>query len=355
MKLLRNTYLVHSEFFDFLASLFRLNNNEKLISSLSDVSKLKPDSVIKDWVESAKKSIPEDIKQKMNLFFNYETFYGMCLIGELNEFMDCDGISINDALSRLESFSPLKILEIFMGSGYSTQDEEDIESLVMELVKDSKKAADYINNKLPIPSEYKWDLFQFFINPDSMKNEFLELLRWYYEHIYINILSTAEENTKEYEKYFIKQVSIYGEDYLKSLNLSGYKTGNKTMIAFSYFYEFSDLSHDGDNFNFYMLGLKYTEAISMYTHSASSNAQMFKALSDETRLNILKLLSKRKWYGKELALKLKLSNSTVSYHLSMLLINGFIKEENSDNKIYYTFDKENTKKILCDSIDNFFD
>lgn len=351
MKLLKNTYLMHSEFIDFLASLFRLNNDEKLVGDLSIVNKLKPVAEIKEWIESTKKSIPEDINQKINLFFNYETFYGMCLIGE---FMDCDGITIKDALSRLESFSPLKILEIFMGSGYSTQDEEDIGSLVMELVKDSKKAADYINNKLPIPAEYKWDLFQFFINPDSMKNELLELLRWYYEHIYINVLSTAEENTKEYEKYFIKQVSIYGEDYLKSLNLSGYKAGNKTVFAFSYFYEFAELSHGDDNCNYYMFGLKHAEMISMYAHSASSNAQMFKALSDETRLNILKLLSKRKWYGKELALKLKLSNSTVSYHLSMLLINGFIKEENSDNKIYYTFDKENIKKILCDSIDNFF-
>lgn len=348
IKLFKNIYLIHSEFFDFLASLFRVNNNEKRIG---DMGRLKFDNEIQKWVESARNLIPENINKEIKLFFDYETFYGMCLIPE---FIDHDNITIEDAIDSIEKCSPLKILEIFMSTGYNLDGEENIEDLVRELAEDNKKAAEYINNKLSISSECKWELLQFFMDPDNMKKELIELLRWYYENIYKYILETAEKATKKYEKYFVKQVSIYGKDYLKVLNPASFKSDNKTVISFSYFYEFAQLHHTDNNLTFYMTGLRYAETHSEDKSTVSPNVQMFKALSDETRLNILKLLYERKWYGKELALKLGLSNSTVSYHLSMLSINGFISEEVSDNKIFYTFSKENMKKILCDSIDEFF-
>lgn len=94
IKLSKNVYMIHSEFFDFVASLYRINNNEKLIQSI-------------------KSKIPESRNQEIKIFFNYETFYGMCLV---HEFMDCDNITIEEALNTLEGISPLRILESFISA-----------------------------------------------------------------------------------------------------------------------------------------------------------------------------------------------------------------------------------------------
>lgn len=342
IKLSKNIYMIHSEFFDFLASLYRINNNEKLIQSAA--SKLKPDKNLQKLIQSIKSKIPEDRNKEIKIFFNYETFYGICLI---HEFMNCDNITIEEALNTLEGTSPLKILESFISTGYNLDDEKNAESLVKELINDDKKAVEYINSKVMIPQEYKWDLLNFFINPEDMKKELIGLLRWYYENIYKYILNTVEDKTRKYEKHLVKQ------SFLEQLNFNS-DSKNTTIIAFSYFYEFAQLHSCSYTSDFYLTGLRFIENSSNDKKTIFSNVQMYKSLADETRLSILKLIYKKKSYGKEIAFKLGLSNSTVSYHISMLLLNGFIRQEKSDNKIFYTFNKDNMKKILCNSIDEFF-
>lgn len=75
---------------------------------------------------------------------------------------------------------------------------------------------------------------------------------------------------------------------------------------------------------------------------------LFKALSDDRRVEIIRLTSKRPWYNKELAEHFNLSTATLSYHLNLLLDLGILKFEPSiiNNRYYYSTDIENLEKLF---------
>lgn len=82
--------------------------------------------------------------------------------------------------------------------------------------------------------------------------------------------------------------------------------------------------------------------------------KILKALSDETRLNILKLLVNHDYCVRALAKRLDVSESAVSQHLKVLRHAGIVKGEKRGYFTHYWVDKELLKdtayKIirLCD-------
>lgn len=67
--------------------------------------------------------------------------------------------------------------------------------------------------------------------------------------------------------------------------------------------------------------------------------QIFKALSDETRLQILVILSNRKICAKGIARHLNISEAAVSQHLKILKEAGIITGEKIGYPVYYTLQK----------------
>ena len=85
--------------------------------------------------------------------------------------------------------------------------------------------------------------------------------------------------------------------------------------------------------------------------SGERSLAALKALADENRLKILKLISQNERFlnGKSLAKKLDLSASVVSRHLAQLKSAGFIKEYSPDNRnISYNFDLERLRAVSTD-------
>jgi len=66
---------------------------------------------------------------------------------------------------------------------------------------------------------------------------------------------------------------------------------------------------------------------------------IFKALSDETRLRILKLLLKRELCVREIEAALKLPQSKVSRHLTVLRSVGLIEDRRNGTWIFYSLFK----------------
>jgi DNA-binding transcriptional ArsR family regulator len=63
--------------------------------------------------------------------------------------------------------------------------------------------------------------------------------------------------------------------------------------------------------------------------------EVFKALSVETRINILKLLTERRYILSELSESLGMSNSTIKEHLDIMVKAGLIKQIDSGHKWNY--------------------
>lgn len=82
--------------------------------------------------------------------------------------------------------------------------------------------------------------------------------------------------------------------------------------------------------------------------------QIFKALSDETRLKILIMVSKRCICAKGIAKHLGITEAAVSQHLKLLKEAGIIASEKSGYYVKYTLQEQSLRKIT-DFIDHIKD
>ena len=82
----------------------------------------------------------------------------------------------------------------------------------------------------------------------------------------------------------------------------------------------------------------------------------FKAISNEDRLAIIKLLQKEKELcAKEVQKNFYLEQSTTSHHLNKLKLAGITKSKKSGRNMIYSFDKDSMKKTLNEFIDYIFE
>jgi len=73
-----------------------------------------------------------------------------------------------------------------------------------------------------------------------------------------------------------------------------------------------------------------------------------KALSDSTKLNILKLLKDEPMYGSQLAERLNCTSANISHHTSSLLTLNLVHYEKENNRMYLHLNKE----IICQYLDD---
>jgi ArsR family transcriptional regulator len=79
-------------------------------------------------------------------------------------------------------------------------------------------------------------------------------------------------------------------------------------------------------------------------------AKLFKVLSDETRLNILRMLSDKTMIGVDIMKQIDVGQSTLSYHLKLLQEAGFVKGKADWRSVFYSVSDEGKK-----TIDKFFE
>jgi DNA-binding transcriptional ArsR family regulator len=78
-------------------------------------------------------------------------------------------------------------------------------------------------------------------------------------------------------------------------------------------------------------------------------AQMFGALSDPTRLRIVRLLMRRPRYGQELAALMGLSGATISHHVGELSKAGILRLERRGQRTYFLIQPETLALLLDES------
>lgn len=81
-------------------------------------------------------------------------------------------------------------------------------------------------------------------------------------------------------------------------------------------------------------------------------SQMFKALSEPTRIRILHLLSEKEYSVNQIAEKLSLLQPTVSHQLRFLKNLRLVKHRREGTTIYYSHDDDHVMNVLEHTIDH---
>jgi DNA-binding transcriptional ArsR family regulator len=83
-------------------------------------------------------------------------------------------------------------------------------------------------------------------------------------------------------------------------------------------------------------------------------AELFKVLSVDTRLNIVKALKQKSLCVNALTARLGVSQSAVSQHLRILKSSGLVTDNRAGYFIHYTLNEEKLKEYL-ESINKFLE
>lgn len=82
------------------------------------------------------------------------------------------------------------------------------------------------------------------------------------------------------------------------------------------------------------------------TRTVKMESRFFKALADETRIKILKLLSLRRMCVCEIMVALDLTQPTASHHLRILENVGIVQDEREGKWVFYSIANPKVTKIL---------
>ncbi|RCW53327.1 regulatory ArsR family protein [Halanaerobium sp. ST460_2HS_T2] len=354
--MMSNNYILdRSIIYEVFLSLFRLNNNKTInLEDLELEKEIKLDKEIVNWTAETLEKIPENKKETITKYFNEESYFGLCLISEI-PVLEID--KMEDYLSYLREKEASDFLYRFTQSGYGPAPSEKIDlAKVKSLIKNEKQAAKFVNEKLNFSSAQKWNLLQFYFEPEAMKNEFIELLEWYYKNIFSSDLEWIKNKLEKINDNYQENIKRYGKKYLENILsklIDNPLSGEQNHIAFSYFYETRILNSSLENGDsFYLIGFRFPEIFAADEEGLLGSLEIFKALADETRLNIIALLAEKTMYGNELAEKLNLSNATISHHVSKLIMNNIIQAQKKENKLYFKLNKNKFKTAVLKAVNN---
>ena len=100
----------------------------------------------------------------------------------------------------MKGLPPKQILEYFLYSDYGPELEKDgnitIEEIVDRLTIDEKETFIFIAQRMIHSPSEKANILEFFEGPEKMKEDYIQLLEWYYE----NIFSSVEEDIRKLNK-----------------------------------------------------------------------------------------------------------------------------------------------------------
>jgi hypothetical protein len=196
---------------------------------------------------------------------------------------------------------PKQILKYFLYSGYGPEIEKDenitIEEIVDRLTTDEKETLIFITQRMiHYPSE-KANLLEFFEGPEKMKEEYIQLLEWYYENIFSSVEEDIRKLNEEKLKELKKRIPDVREKTLEKLSLSSSDIVKKSniYIGVSYYLGImaasATLSLDKKGYVF-VIGYDRMEFMDIEQTQTVSCAEVFGSLGHPQRILIVKELLK---------------------------------------------------------------
>lgn len=283
-------------------------------------------------------------------------FFNICSIEYVLTAFIADNEGLDDVVDLLKLMENSDEVTFFsyLGGVFISEYESDLHNTWCKINNNLKDMSDYIQKVVVNDLDKKEKILECFKNPEETKKRLCFLCNQFYEKSYKPI---EDEILHELNNGLIKykQLLHYNpEEFLKKYFLDFFKPENnsfqyKINVHISFFKQISFLVislHDYIRKDGWVaLGIRSYEFYSK--DQLKDNVDKFlKALSDKSRLSIIKILSQRSCYGYEIAGLLKLTPPTVNYHMNFLMDANIASFDRIENKVYYSLNKEKIKEMF---------
>jgi DNA-binding transcriptional ArsR family regulator len=317
---------------EFINALFALAGKEKLQERGEKVN-FSPDSEEVNLHRELKENLSDYMLKEVDYFFDQEFPFGH-LIGTKVVINNPELDSVDKLISHLENSSSLKLLNYILEEEGLTCPGE---------VEEMLSAVDGAQN---LTSKEKKILTETINNPTETLQRYWFMLRQVYLKAYQKmeekILQKLATQVKKFELIFEKKADYFFRYYL---NLPIREIDLPVNIHVSFFLQtLYQQYEEKDNFWInmgYHLDKVYGE------QALRKRIQEFlKFVADDSRFKMLELLGEGPHYGRELADKLDLKPSTVSYHLSRLEKMDLVAINRKKHKVYYSLVKTRLEELF---------
>jgi DNA-binding transcriptional ArsR family regulator len=284
------------------------------------------------WLTDTRKSLPQDVQDAIELLFESELAIhaGVLLVDQP------DVRTSGDVVALVESTSPTDLVgALFAEDGHDAE----LASLIRRAIAGDALALPALKEKLP-----DWNRkgrIELLRDPIVAKERILSVLRaWQgpFSAIEARVLAIlerdydgrADDRTRLAPAELI-ETTTGGVRYLPEPGIS------RVVLGPSYFsrpYNFLMSARDWRFFGYPVAdsALGPSDALT----PPLSLVRLHRALGDETRLRILKLLASRDLYLTEIAQQLDLSKPTIKHHMIQLRAAGLVTITDSGSVMYYT-------------------
>lgn len=319
-------------------------SKEELDAKFSDVLEYK-----KTLFNKSKELINKSLFSKINTLTNTVSGLKIPFLTSLFWEMDeTDADNLNDKV-LLIAYLNLLLNDYYIKNDPDIKSNEKVKVLSYKSSSWSKEKVDIkLEDIIDLLSEldYEESLKWFVLNQVSNKAERIKLIddlkkiqSVVKENFYIveNRFNETIKSLVSPEEVFKRLNSIFGE---KIENVQGIvDTPTLYLSAISYGSASIKSVMSKDTKDAIYLGI-LIEELTRYSAKDPSVSDKCKALGDPMRYKIIKILSERQYFVKELAEVLNISSSTLSHHLSILFENGFLTIEVIDRKTFYKVRRE---------------
>ena len=231
------------------------------------------------------------------------------------------------------------IVEVLENSFVDLEDNPEIGSLshLLELLETTEKTAE---EKLQLISIYE-NRCEFMLELEEFVDRVIPIFKTHYPIIssdFNNTLNLLEE-TENLSTIFPEVITVDFPDVEETNIGIGIFSFNQLSVGYN------------DNILNYSIGIYFfilSELKEQYSSYEEALLSDLKAISDNTRLNIIYNLAESPMYIQELAEKLDLTPATISHHIDILLKNQLISitmDIEKSKRIYYEINKSKLKSL----------
>lgn len=190
--------------------------------------------------------------------------------------------------------------------------------------------------------------------PEVYRRKLVEVLTWFNERVFMESADAVERDVTGWIEEYRATLASGPEPILNSLTKGNYETLLQPVPAIRVFPVVDGANSDtslllpGDAYLVFGVGwarerLERSDDVREAEHATD---EILEALADPKRVAMLRLLRLRPHFGREIADRLEITASTVSYHLDKLVTAGLaVIELSNGRRFYYALRREGFREL----------
>lgn len=334
--------------FEMLVSLNRIADTDLLESSYFENAGYPPNPRMTEIIQ--------EIKNNLSIFYRQEIsfFFGKPICSLLWDFVISKGIQdISQLPVRFAELSDMESLKYLLSDIIESVCEQEVnicqnEKEIQNLLTDQDSFKKRLAECQDLSSVDRERALEFLHYPAEAKLRLVNLLEQYVKVFTPYVAELEELDRMEVERSqsaCFDNVEEFITNYLK-INVKIFAQAKKLTLIPNAFSEILTYLIQPEKGQFVLIYGTFISKKRMREKRSEEVKQFLKVLSEEKRIEIIKLLAAKPALGSDLAKQIGLTSATASYHMTIMLGIGLIDYERVGQRLHYVLKKEVLKEFL---------